>query len=100
MPNLNISVPHRLPRDEALKRVKNAFDQIKVDYCSVIDGLTEQWDGQIGEFNAQVMGLPFSATLWVNGSEVNISGKYPLAGIIYKGRIESEIRLAGERILA
>lgn len=100
MPNLNISVPHKLSPDEALMRVKNAITQIMADYQSVIKNPTEKWNGQVGEFSAKVMGMSISVTLWVNGSEVNISGNYPLAGIVYKTRIESEIRKAAERILA
>ena len=99
MPNLNISVPHKLQSDVALQRVQSAIKQILTEHQGMIKNLTESWNGQVGEFSATVMGMSISVTLWVTGSEVNITGNYPLAGIIYKKRIESEIKSAAERIL-
>ena len=56
MPNLNFSVPHKLSRDEALLRVKEAFEKIKAAYQSEIKNLTEQWNGQVGEFECHRKG--------------------------------------------
>jgi len=100
MPSLNISVAHKLSHDEALLRVKRAFEKSKVEFNDVVNNLTEEWDGRVGRFSGKVMGFSFSLTVWVNEGDLTISGKYPLAGLLYKARIESEIREAAERILS
>ena len=97
MPNFNIS-SHRHSREEALKRMQSAFAN-KEDFGGVIANLTQEWNGHVGEFSGKVMGFPISMTLWVHAGEITISCKYPLAGLVFKTRMESEIREAVERIL-
>ncbi len=87
-------VPHKLPQDEALRRIKTLLGGEK------ISNLHEQWDGNTGTFSFSTMGFSVSGTLKVKSSKVELSANLPFAATFFKGKIESTIRERAESILA
>jgi hypothetical protein len=100
MPKFNMTVPHRLTRDEAVKRVKSLLNGVKTRYADQIADLREEWDGDVGKFRFSAMGFPVSGTLTVKPSQVEISGDLPFAAMLFKGKIESTIKDHAEKLLA
>jgi len=100
MPNLTVSVPHRLPQDEALTRIKELVAQAKAHYSDKTSDLRESWDGYVGKFDVSAMGFSASANLNVQPSEVTIELTLPFAAIPIRGKIESTVREALTKRLA
>ena len=100
MPKLNISVQHKLPQDEALKRIKKALPDLKTDLANYFSDLHEDWDGNTCEFRLKVLGFPVSGTMNAKPSEVEISGNLPFVALPFKGKIESTIRERLKQLLA
>jgi hypothetical protein len=100
MPRLNLTVPHHLPQDEALKRIRGLLKDIKTQFADKISDIHEEWSGNIGTFRFSAMGFPVSGSLTVKPSAVELSGDLPLLAAIYKGKIESTIRERAETLLA
>jgi hypothetical protein len=100
MPKLNITVPHRLTQDEALKRIRSAFNDAKTRYAGQIGGLQEEWAGYTGKVSVSVRGLSLSAALTVKPSQVEISGNLPLVAVFLKGKIKSAIEENFTKLLA
>jgi len=100
MPNLKMTVPHRIPQDEALKRIKGLLGQVKQQYADKASDLHEEWSGNTGTFSFSAMGFPVSGTLNVKASEVELNGNLPFAASFFMGKIESTIRERATTLLA
>ncbi len=99
MPKLEISVRHRLPRDEAIRRIKSLLVDLEEEHGDNIAKMQEAWSGNIGQFSFEAMGFAVSGTLEVTSSEVKLNGQLPFAASFFKGRIESAIRERAQRLL-
>jgi hypothetical protein len=100
MANLNVTVPHQLPQDEALSRVQNAIAQAKVQHAGKVSILQENWTGYVGAFSVSVMGFTVSGSLTVNPSDVTLESSLPGPAVFVKGQIESTAREVVSGILA
>lgn len=100
MSKLNITVPHKLSQNEALRRIKTLLGEVKAQFTNKIKDLSEQWNGNTGTFSFSVMGFSVSGTLVVKDSKVELFGNLPFAATFFKGKIESTIRERARSLLA
>jgi hypothetical protein len=100
MPKLDMTVPHRLSQDKALRRIQGLLGEVKTQFADKISNLHEEWNGSSGNFSFSAMGFSVSGTLAVRPSEVELSGDLPLAAAFLKGKIEATIRERAETLLA
>ena len=100
MLDLKMSVPHSLPREEALQRVKRFLGQIKLQYKDKITSLDEHWNENVGTFNVSGKGFTGSGRIAVNESEVLLEASLPAVAVFFKGTIEAKVREWLSRILA
>jgi hypothetical protein len=100
MPSIEVTVPHQLPRDEALKRVRGAIAQARVQNAEKVGDLKETWDGYEGAFSASAMGYSASGSVSVNASDVTVQSTLPPIALMFKGRIEGALRDMLTRLLA
>lgn len=100
MPNLTVSVGHRLPQDEALRRIRIAIAQLGAQYADKIGDLHENWNGYTGAFLLSAMNQQASGTLTVNPADVTLQATLPLLALGFNPVIESKIREVLTRILA
>ncbi len=100
MPDLNISIPHQLPQDEALRRLKSSIADAKKQYSEKIDELRESWNGYSGTLNVTAMGQNLTVVLTVNPSDVTVQSALPMIAMMFRGKIEAVIRQEGTKLLA
>ena len=100
MPNLNISIPHGLSQDEAIRRIKSAIVDAKKQYGGKIDELRENWNGNSGTLDVTAMGQKLSVVLTVNPSDVTVQSALPMIAMMFRGKIEAAIRQEGTKLLA
>ena len=100
MPILSVTVPHKLPQDEALKRIKKAIADAKKQNSQQVENFTENWDGYIGNFSGKAMKHSVSGTLAVKPDEVIVGANLPFIATPFKGKIESMVQQMLERLLA
>ena len=100
MPNIQVSVPHQLSQDEALKRIQRAIAQAKGQNSDKISDLNETWDGYVGTFSAKAMGYSATGTLTVNPSDVTVTTTLPFFASAFKSKIETALRDMLTRLLA
>ncbi len=99
MPKLNMTIPHQLRQDEALKRIQSLFEEVKNQFADKISNLREEWKECTDTFSFSIMGFSVSGTLSVNPCEVNLSSNLPFAISFFKGKIESTIQERAKRLL-
>ena len=100
MATLEMNIPHQLPREEALSRIKNLLSETKKDHGDKIADLTEEWNGNTGVFSFRAKGFDISGTLTVTDSAVELRGKIPFAVSLFKGKITSAINEKASELLA
>src|SRR5258706_14041603 len=100
MPKLNLTIPHRLPQDEALKRIQGLLKNMRARFADKIGDLHEEWTDNVGRFSFSAMGMPVSGTLTVHPSAVGISGDLPFLAALYKDKNQSAIRGQAGTLLA
>ena len=91
MPNLEMTIPHSLSQEEAIKRIKNQFTEMKKNHGDKIKNLKEDWNGNVGNFSFSFQGFDISGTLTVDHSSVGLDGKIPLAVSLFKEAIKKTI---------
>lgn len=100
MSSLNINIPHQLPKEEAVARVKKLLGQLKKDHGDQISEVTEEWDGEKANFSFNIKGFDLSGIINVDDNEVTIDGKLPFALSLFKGQISSLITKKATQVLS
>jgi hypothetical protein len=99
MASIDMTIPHQLPQEEALRRVQTLLQRVKSQFADKVQDLHEEWDGNTGLFKFRVMNFPVSGKLTVNPTGVDLDGNIPLAASLFKGKIKSVINEEARKIL-
>ncbi|MDP2676160.1 MAG: polyhydroxyalkanoic acid system family protein [bacterium] len=97
---LNITLPHGLSEEEALKRLKGFSAHMKKYSRDKITDGEEKWAGNIGNFRFLVKGHSIDGTIVVSSSQVELSIHLPFTASFFKNKIEREIRERTNELLA
>ncbi len=98
---LNMTVPHDLTQDEAIRRIQSLLGDLEKEFAGKISNLCEEWNGNTDKFSFLAKTkFSISGTITVKDREVELSGNLPLAAILFKEKIESSIRERAENLLA
>ncbi|MDR1140341.1 MAG: polyhydroxyalkanoic acid system family protein [Planctomycetaceae bacterium] len=93
MPLMKITVPHQLGQDKATERLKRKHEEIKQQHTYTVTDLTETWsDPHSMEFAFKVLGFSLTGSVQSFNDSVKISVDLPVAAILMKHTIESQIR--------
>lgn len=97
MPSLSMNIPHQLPKEEALNRIKGLLNTLKKEQADTITNVREEWKDDTGEFAFRAKGFDLSGLIQVTSSGVDINAKVPFAVSLFSGKIKS---LIGEKAKA
>lgn len=100
MPKLQLTVPNPNGRQEGVERLKGFLVKIKERHGEQVKDLHEEWEGETLKFSFSTFGIKIQGTLAVDDSEVKFVGELPFAAMVFKGKIESEIRDTLTKVLA
>jgi hypothetical protein len=100
MPSLDLTIPHKLTQEEALKRIKRLLTEAKRDHSDKIDKLEEHWEGNKGTFSFSAKGYDVSGELIVHPNSIELNSKVPFAVSLFKGTISSMITKKANELLA
>ncbi|MDP2664770.1 MAG: polyhydroxyalkanoic acid system family protein [bacterium] len=100
MPKLNVVLPHMLPQEEVLRRIKDLLPQVQKEYARDVTDLSQEWQGNTGTFNFKSRGGKVSGTLTVKSGSVELFANLPFAANLIKGKIENAVKERGKALLA
>ncbi|MBN8877540.1 MAG: hypothetical protein E6Q24_08385 [Chitinophagaceae bacterium] len=100
MSDLKLSIPHNLPAEEALNRIKDLLGNLKKDHKDLVDNAEESWEGNTGQFSFSAKGFDLSGTINVSPSGVDIDAKLPFALSFFKGKISQVITDKAKELLS
>ncbi len=93
MPLLSVSMPHKLGKDEATRRLKIKHAEIKEKHTYTVTDLTETWvDPYSMDFAFKVLGFSLTGSVRTTDDSVGINVDLPTVAMLMKGTIESEIK--------
>ncbi|MDB5209875.1 MAG: hypothetical protein JWQ30_702, partial [Sediminibacterium sp.] len=72
MAHFDMSIPHRLSKEDALKRIQTLLSETKKQHGDKISNLHEEWKDNVGEFSFTVMGFAISGLLTVNEDTIEL----------------------------
>ncbi|OJY92173.1 MAG: hypothetical protein BGP13_08390 [Sphingobacteriales bacterium 40-81] len=100
MASLNINIPHSLPKEEALSRIKGLLQQVKGEQANVVSNVQENWEGDKGTFSFSAMGFDLSGLIDVKENGVDINADLPFAVSLFKGKIKELITEKATQLLS
>jgi putative polyhydroxyalkanoate system protein len=100
MPKFGVRVPHTLTKDEARSRLERFVEMIEMKYADKVSDLRQSWEGDTLKFHFKSYGIALDGGITVEDNELNLAGDLPFAAMMFKGKIESEIRESLEKIVS
>jgi hypothetical protein len=74
---LTVSIPHRLGKDEALRRIKGGFDRAKTEFAWAIRFDDERWEGDRFDFRVSAMAQHAAGSITVLDDSVRVEVTLP-----------------------
>ena len=92
MPKFGVRVPHTLSKDEARSRLERFVEVIEQKYADKVSDLRKSWEGDTLKFHFKTYGIALDGGITVADNELDLAGNLPFAAMMFKGKIESEVR--------
>lgn len=103
MPKFAFAVPHDKTRDEVKTALKSYMDKSREFYASQLSDIKDDWSkwetNDAFTFSFSTFGFAISGTLTVEDKQVRVDGDYPIAAMMFKGKIEESFRKMVDRAL-
>ncbi|MGH7139525.1 MAG: polyhydroxyalkanoic acid system family protein [Pirellulales bacterium] len=99
MPKITVNVPHQLGQQTASERLQSFVTRLKEKHQDQVSNLEEEWSGNALKFRFKSFGFQFQGTGDVTDTEAKLDVDIPFAAMMFKGKIESEMRDTLNRVL-
>jgi hypothetical protein len=99
MPKISVTVAHNLGQEEASSRLQRLTEYLKSMHGDRVTDLTETWSGHAGTFGFSTFGMKVTGSVRAEADQVVLDGEIPFAAMMFKGKIEQEIRGTLEKAL-
>ena len=96
---LVVSLPHRLGREEAARRIRNGFDRAGSQFGGILNISNQSWNGDRLTFAASALGQQAAGTIDVMESEIRIEVTLPWLLAKLAERLAPAIRREGALML-
>jgi hypothetical protein len=96
---ITVSIPHRLGKDEARRRVETGLTSLRSHLSSVLRVDEEIWSGDALAFKASALGQQTSGTITVADDHVRVDVMLPWALGLLAEKATSLIRARGQLML-
>ncbi len=100
MPRLEVTIPHRLGQEEALRRMKEKADFVQKTYGAQASQSEQQWTDNVLGFKFQAMGFKINGSVTVGEADIRLLAELPLMAAAFKGVAERRIRQELEQMVA
>jgi hypothetical protein len=67
-----VSIPHKLGREEALRRIKGGFEKARTDFSALLTISDEVWSGNRLTFSASALGQHAAGVIDVGEADVRL----------------------------
>lgn len=92
MPKFSLEVPHNLSADEARMRLERFVESLQARFQDKVSDLSQSWDGNTLSFGFKTFGFKIAGAIASLEKKLDVTGDLPMTAMMFKGKIESEIR--------
>ena len=96
---LIVSIPHRLGRQEAKRRVDSGVGRLRPELGAMVSGLDYSWEGDTLNFNASAMWQTITGRLEILDDAVRIEIDLPWIMSLLSDTITKQVRGRGIALL-
>jgi putative polyhydroxyalkanoate system protein len=100
MPKFGVTVPHQLTKDDARSRLERFVEVLQTKFEGKVSDLNQSWEGDTLKFSFKTFGIQLTGGITVYDNELKLDGDLPFAAMMFRGKIESDIKEQLERIVA
>lgn len=92
MPNISLSFPHNLGKEEAVARIHKAIESEKVTKSAIVTSSTEKWVGDDHvDWTMTIFSYTISGTLDIRETTVDVTLELPMAATMVTGMIKNQL---------
>jgi putative polyhydroxyalkanoate system protein len=92
VPKFTLDVPHSLGAGEAKSRLERFVEVMQAKFQDKVSDLSQTWAGNTLNFTFKSFGIKIGGAIDVRDDKLDVTGDIPFAAMMFKGKIESEIR--------
>jgi hypothetical protein len=96
---LKISLPHRLPRHEAVRRLRDGFSGLRQQFSQNLAQVEDRWSGDHLDLKATAFGQSVTARLDVRDMTVDVEIDLPWLFAVLAEKIKGQVEQAGQKML-
>ena len=100
MPKLNFKIPHSQTREDARHRLERFTEGMKSKFQGQMSDLEESWNDDRLNFGFKTFGIRIAGEIAVNDSDLAVCCELPLAAMMLKGKIQSEVQRQLGRLMS
>jgi hypothetical protein len=100
VPKFQLEVPHQLGAAEAKSRLERFIEMLQGQFGEKVSDLSQGWAGNTLNFGFKTFGIKINGAIDVRDDALAVVGDIPFAAMMFKGKIESEIREQLGRLVA
>jgi len=97
---LIVSIPHRLGRQEARRRLDRGIGRLRPELGALVNGLDYSWEGDTLNFNASAMWQTITGRIEVLNDALRIEIDLPWIMSLLSDTIAAQVRGRGTALLA
>ena len=99
MPKFRFSIPHPLSLADARDRLDRFIEGLEAKFAESAKDIERSWEGDSLVYSFKTYGIKISGRMDVADDTVTVNGDLPITAMMFKGKIESEIKKNLERLL-
>ena len=92
MPNISLSFPHNLSKEEAVARIHKANENEKIKKSNIVTSSTEKWVGDDHvDWTMTIFSYSISGTLDIKEASIDVTLDLPMAATMVTGMIKNQL---------
>jgi putative polyhydroxyalkanoate system protein len=99
MPNLTVTVPHQLSREEARRRIEEQINELRRQHGGTLSRLEDHWTGDRLDFTVGALGQTVTGHAVVEEHEVHVEVALPWLLAMLAGPVKQRIEQRGRNLL-
>ena len=99
MPKFSLEIPHNLSAEEAKSRLERFAESMHERFADKVSDLQQSWNGDTLAFGFKTFGIKVAGEIESAKEKLLVRGDLPLTAMMFKGKIESEMKQLLGRVM-
>jgi hypothetical protein len=99
VPKFHFEVPHSLTAADAKSRLERFVESLQAKFADKVSDLNQSWDGNKLAFGFKTFGIKINGDITALDNQLDVHGEIPFAAMMFKGKIESDVKEQLGRIM-